>query len=239
MRVQRGISVRMSLVRRIARPMLASMFITGGLDGFLHPEGRAKVAESVARPLAQWIPGLPADDPVTLVRINSALMCGAGTLLALGRVPRLAALAVAGTLAPTTVAGHRFWEYEDPEQRRNQRTQFFKNLSMLGGLLIAAADTEGRPSVGWRMRHAREHAQAAAQRKGRAARRGAALAAVGGKAATRGARVSSKAARRQARLASKAAGWQARQAAKAVAREAKHVRREAKLAARVGRARVA
>jgi hypothetical protein len=27
---------------------------------------------------------------------------------------------------------------------------FLKNLGLLGGLLLAAADTEGRPSIGWR-----------------------------------------------------------------------------------------
>jgi hypothetical protein len=39
-----------------------------------------------------------------------------------------------------------------------QRVQFFKNLSMLGGLLLAAADTEGRPSMSWRAHRAAEHA---------------------------------------------------------------------------------
>jgi hypothetical protein len=42
-----------------------------------------------------------------------------------------------------------------------QRTHFLKNLAILGGLIIAATDTEGAPSLGWRARRA---AKRAAQR---------------------------------------------------------------------------
>jgi putative oxidoreductase len=78
----------------------------------------------------------------------------AGGLLALGRLPRLSALALAGSLVPTTLAGHRFWSETDPAKRSMQQIQFFKNVSMLGGLLLAAVDTSGKPSIGWRARHA-------------------------------------------------------------------------------------
>ena len=68
--------------------------------------------------------------------------------------PRLSALVLAASLLPTTYAGHPFWEEKDPGARAGQRIQFFKNVSMLGGLLIAAVDTEGRPGVAWRTRRA-------------------------------------------------------------------------------------
>lgn len=68
---------------------------------------------------------------------------------------------LAGTLVPTTLAGHRYWEIEDKQERAQQRIHFLKNLTMLGGLLIAAADTGGNPSLAWRSRHA---ARAAAGR---------------------------------------------------------------------------
>jgi hypothetical protein len=32
--------------------------------------------------------------------------------------------------------------------------QFFKNVSMMGGLLLAGVDTEGKPGVAWRARRA-------------------------------------------------------------------------------------
>ena len=71
---------------------------------------------------------------------NAAVMVGAGTLLALGRVPRLSALTLAASLIPTTLAGHSYWTIEDPVARKTQRIQFHKNLAMLGGLLLAAID---------------------------------------------------------------------------------------------------
>ena len=55
---------------------------------------------------------------------------------------------------PTTLAGHRFWEHEDPKERFGQLSHFLKNLGLLGGLLLAAVDTEGKPSVGYRARRA-------------------------------------------------------------------------------------
>ena len=57
-------------------------------------------------------------------------------------------------LVPTTVAGHPFWEKSDPAEKAADQQQFLKNLSILGGLILAAVDTEGKPSLGWRGRRA-------------------------------------------------------------------------------------
>ena len=88
------------------------------------------------------------------VQANGALQMASGGLLALGRLPRLSALALAGSLVPTTLAGHRFWSETDPAKRSMQRVHFVKNVSMLGGLLLAAVDRSGKPSIAWRARHA-------------------------------------------------------------------------------------
>jgi uncharacterized membrane protein YphA (DoxX/SURF4 family) len=64
----------------------------------------------------------------------------AGALLVLGKAPRLSALALAGSLIPTTLAGHSYWKIEDPATRKAQRIQFHKNLAMIGGLLFAVLD---------------------------------------------------------------------------------------------------
>ncbi|HEX9992815.1 MAG TPA: DoxX family protein [Acidimicrobiales bacterium] len=142
----------MSLTRRVARPMMAAMFVVGGWDSFRNPDPKAPTAEPVTTKLAGPL-NLP-DDPATLVKVNGGVQVGAGVLLAIGKLPRLSALALAGTLVPTTLAGHRFWEVEDAQARRGQRIHFLKNLSMLGGLILAATDTEGRPSLRWRARQA-------------------------------------------------------------------------------------
>src|SRR5687768_7477287 len=98
----------MTITRKLARPMMAAMFIEGGLDAFRNPETKKEKADTVAPEVARKV-GLP-DDTVQLVRINGGVMVGAGVMLAMGWFPRLAATALAGTLVPTTLAGHRFWE---------------------------------------------------------------------------------------------------------------------------------
>ena len=136
--------------------MIAGMFIVGGLDALQHPDTKTAKAEKVAPPVARTL-GLP-EDTTTLVRANGAVQVGAAALLAVGRFPRLASLILAGSLVPTTLAGHRFWEETDKQARTMQRTHFLKNVAMLGGLLLAAVDTEGRPSLGWRAHRAAERA---------------------------------------------------------------------------------
>src|SRR6476646_6072487 len=128
----------MPVIRRIGRELLAPMFVTGGLDSLRNPEPKAAKAATVTTPLAEAF-GLP-DDPVMFVRINGAVQVVAGTMLAMNRLPRLAALALAGSLVPTTLAGHRFWNEPDPSGRAAQRTQFLKNAAMLGGLLVVVSE---------------------------------------------------------------------------------------------------
>lgn len=171
----------MTVVRRIARPMLAAMFISGGLDSLRHPAAKAEKAAPVVNAIAQPL-GLP-DDPELMVRANGAAMVAAGGMLALGKLPRLSSLVLVGTLVPTTIAGHPFWQAEDKATRAQQTTQFLKNLGLLGGLLLATVDTEGKPGLSWRARRAAKDARRAAaltkkdlRRAARAGRREARLA---------------------------------------------------------------
>jgi len=163
--------------------MLAAIFIVQGFDTLFRPERVSPRAEPVVQRLAEFVPPVPAQTEQA-VRINGAIHLVAGSLLAVGRLPRLSALVLAATLVPTTLAGHRFWESKDKQEREQQRIAFMKNMSMLGGLLITAADTAGRPSLAWRGRNA-----------ARSARRDVALAArtakVSGKAGARAGRLSS------------------------------------------------
>jgi len=148
----------MPILRAVARPMLASIFAIQGYDTMRRPERVSPLAEPVVRPVADRVPAVP-DKTEQAVRINGAVQFVAGSLLALGRWPRLSALALAATLVPTTLAGHRFWETEDKQERAQQQIHFLKNMSMLGGLLITAADTAGSPSLAWRGRHAAQSAR--------------------------------------------------------------------------------
>jgi len=141
----------------LARPLLAGIFIYGGVDALRDPEGKAKAADDVAPMIAEAF-HLPTTDTVTLVRINGGIQAVAGTMLALGKWRRFSALVLAASLVPTTYAGHRFWEEMDEDRRAQQRIQFLKNAAMLGGLALAASDTGGRASVPWQARRAAAHA---------------------------------------------------------------------------------
>src|SRR5215218_3484390 len=155
------------LVRRIARPLLASSFVYGGIDTLRNPQSRvpgaAPVVEQITAAADQQLPVQVPRDVEQWVKIDAGVKVAAGSLLALGKLPRLSALALSSSLVPTTLAGHRFWEHDDPKERFGQTSNFLKNLAMLGGLLIAAVDTEGKPSVGWRAKKTASAAAAAAE----------------------------------------------------------------------------
>ena len=169
----------MAVSRVFARPMLASMFVVGGFNAVRNPDQLAPRAAAVTDrlvPLLQKaIPILPSD-PAALARLNGGLQVVAGAALAAGKAPRLSAAALALSLIPTTAAGHRFWEEQDPTKRAQQRIHFFKNVSMFGGLVIASGDTEGQPGLLWRTRRAAKDARREARHLARSARREAALA---------------------------------------------------------------
>lgn len=146
----------MAALRKLARPLLAAPFVTGGLRTLRRPEAVAEVAQPLVRAVGKRVPVL-ARDPLQLVRVTGTVQAAAGLLFATGRVPRLAALTLAAALVPTSLAAHAFWTVEDPEERARQRAHFLTDLSALGGLLIAAADTHGKPSLAYRSRHALGH----------------------------------------------------------------------------------
>jgi uncharacterized membrane protein YphA (DoxX/SURF4 family) len=157
----------MTLVRRVARPLLAAIFVVQGLDQLRHPSALKPKVAPFAEQLAPL--GLP-NDPELLVRANGATMVAGGALLATGRVPRLASLALAGALVPTTYVGHPFWTETDPAVKRTQRINFLKNLGLLGGLLLASVDTEGRPGLVYRAGLASDSAKRSAKRAKREAK---------------------------------------------------------------------
>jgi uncharacterized membrane protein YphA (DoxX/SURF4 family) len=146
------------LVRRIARPLLAAPFIYGGISTLRKPQDRVPgarpIVEKVAETADKQLPVQVPRDVEQWVKGDAAVKVVAGSLFALGRFPRLTALVLSGSVVPTTLAGHRFWEHDDPTERFGQISNFLKNTGLLGGLLLAAVDTEGKPSVGYRARRA-------------------------------------------------------------------------------------
>ena len=156
------------LLRRVARPMLAAIFIQGGIAALKSPQGHVQAAKpvldavtpvlekatdaaaptidkaaeaapvEVPRATSEWL------DDETLVKIDGGVKVVAGTMLALGKFPRLASTALAASIIPTTLAGHRFWEETDPEAKQAQQIHFFKNVGLLGGTLLVLSERRRR-----------------------------------------------------------------------------------------------
>ena len=123
----------MKAMQVIGRLLVAGIFVLSGVEVSREPGNRAQAAAAL---------GVP--QPELAVRANALVMLFAGVALALGLFPRWAAAVLAGTLVPTTLAGHPFWKESDPRQHTGQLAHFLKNLSMLGGLLFIAGGEEHR-----------------------------------------------------------------------------------------------
>jgi putative oxidoreductase len=126
----------------LARLRLASRMLTGSTYVLRDSTRSGSQAVAPIRPLRCWLRKrvpLPDDDEL-VVRGNAAVMVASRAMLSLGILPRLSALALAGSLIPTTIAGHSYWAVEDPGARKLQRIQFHKNMAMIGGLLLAVLD---------------------------------------------------------------------------------------------------
>ena len=177
----------MKPVRSAARAMLGAIFVVSGARNLANPDPLVTSAKPVTdriTPLMERTdPRLPTE-PRTLVQINAGINLVGGLLLATGHLTRPAAAALAANLVPTTLAGHPFWTYPEPERRQHQ-THLMKNLGLLGGLLLAAADTEGRPSLSYRTGHVVDRTRHSVRRSVKNARRQAKIAAVSAAAARR------------------------------------------------------
>jgi putative oxidoreductase len=99
--------------------------------------------------------GIPSS--ATWALIGATVEFVGGLMIVTGFRTRAASLLMLAFLIAATGISHRFWDYADPAMRRNQESQFFKNLSMFGGYLLLFAVGGGRYSVdGWLRRSKRE-----------------------------------------------------------------------------------
>jgi uncharacterized membrane protein YphA (DoxX/SURF4 family) len=144
-------------VRSSARLLLSGIFLAIGARALTYPD-RLTVQDG-------WDSDMPAPAPdradprwlfetTTLVRLHGAVQFGAGVLLASGYLRRPAAAVLAASLIPATITRHPIWTSDEPGRRRRQQVHLLKDLGLLGALLMAAGDTEGRPNLGLRARQA-------------------------------------------------------------------------------------
>jgi uncharacterized membrane protein YphA (DoxX/SURF4 family) len=121
------------LISRLARPLLAASFVAGGYGVLREPGPLPELARQHGVPL-----------PEAATRATATGMVVGGLALGSGIAPMLGGGTLIACLVPTTLTVHAFWRQADPARRRMQRNEFFKNVSLLGGLVIAAAASSRR-----------------------------------------------------------------------------------------------
>ncbi len=156
----------MSISRRLARPLLASSFVASGVDALLHPDSHVERFRKVEPALEKaGIPPAIASDTRLLVRVSGGITALAGLMLATNRSPRSAALTLAAMTVPVTLVNNPIWAASGKERKRDMRRGLLTGASLVGGLLIAGLDRDGKPSLAWRAANTREHKAALKQLK--------------------------------------------------------------------------
>src|SRR5687768_9375903 len=122
-------------VALVARILLAILFIKAGwgkIGGF---EGTAGYIASKGLPM-----------PQVLATLTILIELGGGILLAVGWKARWAALAIAVFTLLAAFLFHNFWTVTGPA-RMGEFNSFWKNISIVGGMLMVVAFGPGRFSV--------------------------------------------------------------------------------------------
>lgn len=147
-----------SAIRKLARPLLASVYVIDGVETVANPAARRESAETVLTKVRGVVPssyrGFLPNSPETAAQVVGGVKVGAGTLFALGKAPRTAATLLAVTAVPTIIGRHAFWEASDEEEKDRRRSGAITDAALLGGVLLASVDTDGNPDLKWRTKKA-------------------------------------------------------------------------------------
>ncbi len=145
----------MTIVRFVARPLLASSFIASGVDRLKNSDNTAKQLQPVLERAGKTVPSIRSvtGNEQLVAKVLGGTQVGAGLLLGIGKLSRMAALLLVLTSALNTVVESRSADANTKEDKTQRRNQLLKNVSLIGGVLLAAVDTNGRPGLAWRAEH--------------------------------------------------------------------------------------
>jgi len=119
----------------LGRLLLSQIFILSGISKLMNWSGTEAYMAAQGMPLV----------PLLLLGATVVEILG-GLSLLLGWQARWGAFIVFLYLIPTTLIFHNFWAYHGAEQQM-QMINFMKNLAIMGGLLMMAANGPGLWSV--------------------------------------------------------------------------------------------
>lgn len=143
------------MLRQIARPMLGSWFVYDGYDALRHPSEHVEIARAPINKAVGLAGGEPLDDKTIkrIVQAQGAVTIVLGTAVAFSKTPRTAGLLLAVSTAPHAILAAP--TKKDDVARSARMRPFLAKVAAVGSALLIAADTDGKPSMGWRIQKAR------------------------------------------------------------------------------------
>ncbi len=119
----------------LARILLILLFIFTGWTKMVHFAGTVAYMTSLGVPL-----------PMAAAAVAVIMEFFVGILLIIGFYTRPLAVLLALFVLGTALLGHPYWTMVDPDRTANM-LNFYKNISIIGGLLLLAVTGPGKYSV--------------------------------------------------------------------------------------------
>ncbi|QPK80725.1 DoxX family membrane protein [Schaalia sp. ZJ405] len=156
----------MSILRFIARPLLAAPFIADGFSAIREPDVHVERAEDIRPLMNKVVPGHDLSDQElrTLTRILGTVTTTAGLCFALGKFPRATAGVLTAVAVPMALVNHPVRGTSlTREEIKENRSGLMRKLALAAGVALATTDRQGRPSATWRLSNWRDQRLAIAQ----------------------------------------------------------------------------
>jgi uncharacterized membrane protein YphA (DoxX/SURF4 family) len=118
----------------IGRAIFGGFFLYNGINHFLNRNMMAGYAKSKGVPSAE-----------VAVPATGLLLIAGGLSLLTGYKPKLGAALITTFLTGVSPSMHAFWSEQDPEKRQTEMINFMKNVALIGGAMLAAAEPEPWP----------------------------------------------------------------------------------------------
>src|SRR4051812_31009342 len=121
-----------NLVYALGRVALVALFIKSGAEKLLDPSGIIGLLSAKAFPM-----------PKVFAYSAGAAEIALGILVAIGWQARIAAFALVAFVIVATLLAHNYWDMTGAVRRANE-TAFWKNLAIIGGLMMLIVSGAGR-----------------------------------------------------------------------------------------------
>ena len=129
-------------VQAIGRVLISAVFIVFGYIQFTH------IGNYIANPAVIKVAGMTGGilSPAVIAYLVATIDLLGGILILFGYQTRWTAIVLIVFVVLTLLLVHTFWTMEGPARAANQ-AHFYKNLALIGGLLLLIVQGPGRCSL--------------------------------------------------------------------------------------------